>query len=275
MDVNLGKNWMRRFLARYPELNARWRRRIDRHRAMAVNADSINHFFDLLQKIIDKHDLKPEQVFNMDEKGCMLDIIQGARVLSLQMNLSVGRLDGNRESVTIIECICADGSSIPPTYIFKGKNLQSTWFENDPINANYSTSPNGWTDNELGVYWLEKVFNQATAAKSSKPRLLILDGHSSHISYEFVDFARQHNIELLCLPSHSTADLQPLDVAIFGPLSHAWSNEVEVHSSTGLSVTKSDFCGLYAAARARAFSRKLVLKAFEATGIQPFDRTRL
>ena len=30
---------------------------------------------------------------------------------------------GRREWVTIIECICVDGSSIPPLIIFKGKNL--------------------------------------------------------------------------------------------------------------------------------------------------------
>ncbi|KIJ47861.1 hypothetical protein M422DRAFT_163360 [Sphaerobolus stellatus SS14] len=144
--------------------------------------------------------------------------------------------------ITIIECICADGTSISLTYIFKGKNLQSTWFENDPIGADYTTSPNGWTDNEIGVHWITQ-FLRETSNKASGTHLLILDGHNSHVSYEFVNFARNHDIELLCLPSHSMADLQPLDVVIFGLLSHAWSNEVEAHGSTGMSVTKSDFCG--------------------------------
>ena len=34
---------------------------------------------------------------------------------------------GRQEWVTVIECICADGTSIQPLIIFKGVNLQSGW----------------------------------------------------------------------------------------------------------------------------------------------------
>ena len=49
-------------------------------------------------------------------------------------------------------------------------------------------------------------------------RLLIVDGHASHVSIEFITFARKHKIICLCLPPHSTHLLQPLDVSVFGPL---------------------------------------------------------
>jgi hypothetical protein len=56
-----------------------------------------------------------------------------------------------------------------------------------------SISPNGWTDQELGVLWLEKDFAPASAERLDDPsdyRLLILDGHNSHCTYRFVSFAQ-------------------------------------------------------------------------------------
>ena len=34
---------------------------------------------------------------------------------------------GRTEWVTIMECICGDGSAIPPLMIFKGENIQTGW----------------------------------------------------------------------------------------------------------------------------------------------------
>jgi len=38
----------------------------------------------------------------------------------------------NLELVTIIECVCADGESLPPGFIFAGKEFHPEWFEVDP-----------------------------------------------------------------------------------------------------------------------------------------------
>lgn len=39
---------------------------------------------------------------------------------------------GNREWVTAIEAICADGYSLPPCVIFEGRVAIASWFENLP-----------------------------------------------------------------------------------------------------------------------------------------------
>lgn len=144
--------------------------------------------------------------------------------------------------MTIIECICADGTSILPIYIFKGQRLQSTWVAEDPLGAFKVASPNGWTSNELGVGWLEKVFHPQTKHLYPKHRLLILDGHASHLSLPFVEFAEKHNIVLFCLPAHATAMIQPLDVGIFSPLSRRWSHVLEDKLIGGIHMRKQDFC---------------------------------
>ena len=45
---------------------------------------------------------------------------------------------------------------------------------------------NGWTNNELRLVWLEKVFEKHTASCTiGRYQLLILDGHASHDSAKF------------------------------------------------------------------------------------------
>lgn len=104
-------------------------------------------------------------------------------------------------------------------------------------------SPNGWTDNEIGLEWLEKVFDEQTKYRyPEKKRLLILDGHASHLSYKFIHFARLRNIILLCFPAHATAMLQALDVVLFAVLSKCWTDVLEKELIGGLLMRKQDFC---------------------------------
>ena len=46
----------------------------------------------------------------------------------------------------------------------------------------FTTSPNGWTNNDLGLTWLEQVFDRRSKLKARRRwRLSILDGHDSHV----------------------------------------------------------------------------------------------
>ncbi len=85
---------------------------------------------------------------------------------------------------SFIECITADGRSLTPGIIFKGKELQKQWFLNEfreIADWHYITSTNGWTVNHIGHQWLEQVYLPQTQPQDpSEARLLILDGHGSH-----------------------------------------------------------------------------------------------
>ena len=79
---------------------------------------------------------------------------------------------------------------------FVSKSLINPWCHS------LATSPNGCTGDAIGVEWLGKSFiPQATSHnKSGKPILLILDGHSSHETLQFINLANKNNILVLCLP---------------------------------------------------------------------------
>ena len=97
----------------------------------------------------------------------------------------------SRSWTSFIECVTADGRVLTPGIkIFKVKELQEQWFLGEfkkMANWYYATSPNGWTDNHLGVEWLKRVYlPQTTPVNPSDARLIILDGHGSHATVGFL-----------------------------------------------------------------------------------------
>lgn len=157
-------------------------------------------------------------------------------------------------------------------------SIQDSWlqaFDPETHQIRFASSPTGWTNNEIGLAWLKQVFDHNTKAKArSSYRLLILDGHGSYVTMVFVEYCDQSKILLAIYPPHSTHTLQPLDICMFKPLSTAYLNEISgsMERSQGLTLmSKRDFFPLFIAAWEASFKEKPILKAFEATGLSPFN----
>jgi hypothetical protein len=78
--------------------------------------------------------------------------------------------------------------------------------------------------------------------------LLILDSHGSHITIQFIKYYNKNRILLAIFPAHSTHTLQPLDVAIFAPLSKAYTEQLRhfINNYQGFTrLTKQDFLGFF------------------------------
>ena len=96
----------------------------------------------------------------MDEKGFMIGVISRMkrcfdRVLYEKKQSKQSQHDGNREWVTVLATICADGTTLPPGIIFPaaGTAVQASWVHDiDPRkhSIHFTTSLNGWTNNDLG-----------------------------------------------------------------------------------------------------------------------------
>jgi hypothetical protein len=132
------------------------------------------------------------------------------------------------------------------------------------------------TNNDVGLAWLEQDFHRHTKEKAGNNyRLLIVDGHGSHVTMDFIEYCDNNKILLAIFPPHSTHTLQPLDVVMFKPLSSSYSKELSAHlqRTQGLiPITKGDFFTLFWKAWGSSFTKKLILKSFEATGVWPMDR---
>jgi len=287
----VGESWVKRFRTRHPELKVKWSSTLEKCRAASLNPTLVNEYYDLLKETIETHNIPAENIYNMDEKGIQLGIGQKVKAFVDRDQKDVYSVeDGNRELVTIMEAISADGWSMHPSVIYQGKRRDLEWGRNNPCNARWvssdsffkssnqvisiSHSPKGWTDQALGEMWIKKDFEPATAARNVTGgyRLLILDGHNSHCTYRFCKFAADNKIIIICLPSHTTHALQPCDVACFGPLASAWKSEVNAASADYVEITKRNLLVFYAKARERALKKSTIISAFAKTGIWPFNR---
>jgi hypothetical protein len=137
------------------------------------------------------------------------------------------------------------------------------------------TTKTGWSNNGMGLAWLRDVFDRYTKDKAPlRHRLLLLDGHLSHQTQEFLDYCRPRRILPLLLPPHSTHTLQPLDVGLFSPLSSAYAKALEeyMQKTQGLlALKKGDFYHLFKDAWDASFTVTNVKASFATTGIVPLE----
>jgi hypothetical protein len=223
----------------------------------------------------------------MDEKGFLIGLLNMTRRIFSKEQWEEGRLlgacqDGNRSWITLLACIGQDLEPLPPMLVYQGKegNFQDTWLDDyDPETeeAYFTTSPTGWTNDQIGLEWLINTFDRHTKAKARQGRdyrLLIIDGHGSHVNLAFLDWCDAHRIIVAVFPPHSTHKLQPLDVSLFGPLSQAYSNQlVDFFAATqGLvGISKREFWGNFLPAFKASFTEANIESAWKSTGLLPWD----
>jgi hypothetical protein len=119
-QLTVGVNWASTFIGRRDELRTRFSRRYDYQRALNEDPKSLRKWFTTVKRIIDENGIQPEDIYNFDETGFAMGLISAQKVVTRAEYY--GRRSvlqpGNREWVTAIEAICADGYSLPPCVIF-------------------------------------------------------------------------------------------------------------------------------------------------------------
>jgi hypothetical protein len=280
----VGKCWADRFVRKNRiDLISAWASTIDANRFKADSAYKYKLYFELLKRKIDQYDVDPRHIYNMDEKGFMLGMLSKVKRVFSKEIYKTGKYksmlqDGNREWITTIACICADGTALSPALIYQSQSghIQDSWLQDfypEKDRTFFATSPSGWTSNKIGLAWLKQVFDRETKAKArSSYRLLILDGHGSHVTMDFIEYCDANKILLMVFPPHATHSLQPLDVVVFAPLAASYKAELAawLERCQGLTaITKRDFYRLFITAWTSTMKEKLICKSFEATGIVP------
>ena len=234
----IGQQWVQRFLGRHSELKSTIGTMIDAARVTDSTHEMLSEWFDTLRQVIQDYNITSENMYNMDESGFAIGTIEATQVIiNTNIRQQFQAHPGRQEWVTCVECICANGTAIPSLVIFRGENLVNQWI---PASVSstwmFSCNSKGWTSNKHGLEWLERVFEPSTRAKAGgQYRLLICDGHDSHITGAFVAHCMDYDIVLLILPPHSSHLTQLLDVSIFRPLKKTMATEIALLIHTGVS----------------------------------------
>ena len=272
----LGKDWLKAFKKRNPAIRTKMGKRIEYKRINGASSEAINTWFDLYETLAW---IKPDNTYNTDEAGIMEGMgLNGLVLRSSEVNPKSTSIKGNqgRSWTSLIETISATGRIIKPVIIFKAASIQTQWFAQEfKEDWHFTFSKNGWTSNEIALEWLEKVFIPETKPlDASEPRLLIVDGHGSHTTDDFMWNCFQENIFLLFLPAHSSHVLQPLDIGVFSALKTAYRRHLGLLNALTDSapIGKLNFLRCLSKARKDALIAKNIKSGFRGTGIYPRNR---
>ena len=78
----------------------------------------------------------PECIYAIDETGFMPVKAITQKVIGRAGNKSQGQKEsGNRELITVLPTICADGTALPPLVIHAGHAYSVSWKQNNPLHA--------------------------------------------------------------------------------------------------------------------------------------------
>src|SRR5271169_3398611 len=144
---------------------------------------ALHHFFDDLECVSEWLSIQQTDVWNMDEHGLQIGHQNAHNVIAPTDQALQLVSPETREWISIIESVSAGGTSTRPVIIFKGQNIQTTWFPGTPEVPDwpYVASPKGWTSDEISLKWFQSVFlPDTTPSNPDAWRILICDGHSSH-----------------------------------------------------------------------------------------------
>ncbi|XP_031327277.1 tigger transposable element-derived protein 2-like [Photinus pyralis] len=270
-----GDEWFKRFLYRNKELSIRKSEGLSVARANGMNRKEVGDYFTLLQEICTNNDLfdKPGQIYNVDETGIQINNKPG-KVVATKGAKDVYSLTSSEkgENVSLVACCNAEGNYIPPVVIFKGKYKKDEFSDGLPPGSMvFMNQKSSYINAELFLKWFRECF---LPKKRPGKALLILDGHTSHCNaIELLDLATENDVVLLCLPSHTTQALQPLDRCFFKPLKTYFFQEAKswMIQNKDRKLSRTTIARLIGVAWGKSATVANAISGFKACGIHPFN----
>ena len=131
----------------------------------------------------------------------------------------------------------------------------------------FQVSESGWMTKELFLQWF-KYF--VAMIPPFRPVLLVMDGHGSHVTIKVIEFAQSNDIHLLCLPSHTSHILQPLDVGVFKSFFSKACHRYMAKNPERV-VTEDVIAALVSEAMLQSHTPLNILGGFKKAGIYPFN----
>ena len=126
--------------------------------------------------------------------------------------------------------VSAARAKLPPMIVYEGAHVQSTWRPDIPKDSEIYpwlfANSSGWMSSDTFYKWFEEWEVKTRSHKDDElePRLLIYNGHLSHIWYGTLELVRAQNVTIIKLPPHTTDLLLPLDVSVFKSLKGYWGD---------------------------------------------------
>lgn len=269
-----GKDWLRGFCRRHPEIALRQPTSTSIARAVGFNKPQCDRFFSNLTELMQKYGFPPHAIYNMDETGISTVPNKTQKVFSTKGKRCVNKISSAERgvNVTLVCAVSASGQFIPPAFIFARKRMKAELLDSAPPSSIGLVSDSSFINSELFLDWLSHFKDHARPSAES-PVLLILDNHTTHCSLQAIEFFRKHHIHALTLPPHSSHKTQPLDRCFFNVLKKFYAAECEkwMRNHPGRSITVYQIAAILTPAYLRAATPKSAVEGFRTTGIWPLN----
>lgn len=146
-----GEDWYYSFMSRHSELKLRTPEKTSVARAYGFNKQSVNSYFNLLTKLIDKYHFSPSNIYNVDETGITSVPNTVPKVISIKGKKQVGSIVSAErgETVTCVLCCNAAGYFVPPLMIFPRKKNNLEFVKNTPPDTKIICHPSGWMQTDI------------------------------------------------------------------------------------------------------------------------------
>lgn len=269
-----GRGWYEGFMSRQALLTLRKPQALSYSRAVCGNKETIDDFFAKLGAIYGRLNLivKPSQIYNADETGVTI-VHKPSKVVAQLGRRNVPSLTSAEKGKThtVLACVSANGQVLPPFMIYPRKRpVPEKMREGAYPNTIFQVSENGWITKDLFFEWLKQFVQMIPPLR---PVLLILDGHGSHITIDVIEYARSNEIHLLCLPSHTSHILQPLDLGVFKSFKTFFSKVCRQYmaKNPGRVITEDILSCLVGDAFVQSHTPLNILGGFKKAGIYPFN----
>lgn len=281
-----GKDWWLGFMRRWPNLVERKPQHLPKNRAISLNENTVDVWLSKVKKTLEQAGLDSlgeeelaQRLWNCDETAFATDVAS-KKILARRGDKNVHETGGGsgREYITVLGCGSASGERLPPYIVYKGKNLWSSWTRNGLAGTLYAVSDSGWMERPHFLQWAKKLFIPSVASKlKTGPVILFMDGHASHINLALIELSREKNLILMCLPSHTTHALQPLDVGVFGPVKKSWGRILKEYKMETCAqvVDKTVFPGLLKQLWDDSFKAAHLSAGFRRAGLCPVTKTNI
>jgi len=140
----------------------------------------------------------------------------------------------NGAKATVVACVCADGTALPPFSVVPGTTIRSPRMYRmgeggkrtsvpledllgDPDAEVHRRDPPG-LNKPLWGYWADHIARLQNDVRPREPKLLLLNGCKVCFDLDGLRALRAAHIYALMFPSHSSSILQPCDDRIFRAL---------------------------------------------------------
>ena len=272
-----GEDWTFRFEKRHKAvLRRRKREGLSIVRAKGLSKENIASFYEIYKAALIEHDIenKPWVIFNVDETGLTADKISTKVYVGADVkNAYSVQPAGTKTMYTVLVCTNAIGQYLPPYTIYKAKNIYDRWCYGGVEGAAYGVSDSGWMFDKNFESWFKDVFlPRSKDIASTHHRLLLYDGHNSHLTYNTVKCAMENGVTILCLPPNTSHAFQPLDVGVFRAFKAIYADECEkwFRNSRHKAIDKPAFPALLKKVWER-LDPQHVVSGFRKCGLYPYN----